>query len=82
MKTVDGLISYVEADEGGEIMDMAGEENEELGTIANSFVELGTMIGEAMNLGQFEQILVIGKSKNSCFVRKGESHFGVEYRGN
>jgi len=77
-----GMISYVECDAQGEILDGDGEENPELPMITNSFIEIGQAIGESLGLAGMVDVMVAGPDLRALFIPTAKKNIGVEYLEN
>lgn len=79
LKETEGLLSYIECSDSGEVIEAEGKENLELPVITTSFIQLGEMLGQHLGNESLVEVSIKDVSLNARFLRNGEKLIGVEY---
>lgn len=79
LKKTEGLLSYVECTDSGDLLDALGKENLELSTITASLVQLGEMVGKHLGNERLLDVYVRDVRLNARFKRDADRLIGLEY---
>ena len=79
LKETEGLLSYIECRDNGEVIDAEGRESLELPVITTSFIQLGEMLGQKLGNETLVEVCIKDVGLSARFLRDGEKLVGIEY---